>query len=57
MVPSVWTLKKNASANDPGRAFAIPPVRRKARAKSTSIARTIPAMASNVSDQGARKSW
>ena len=39
MVPIVWTLKKNASAKEPGGRFATPPTARKASAKTTFSAR------------------
>src|SRR5712664_761350 len=58
MVPSVCTLKKNASANDPCRAFAIPPVTRYISANTTLSASNVAAMKSRVSDQGApSSSW
>src|SRR5437867_1418684 len=56
MVPTVCTLKKNASAKDPCRALATPPVTRNTQAKTTFTASTSAAMAASVTHQGERRS-
>jgi hypothetical protein len=56
MVPMVCTLKKNASANEPGRALATPPTSQKTIPKRRFTATTRPAMMSSVTPHGARRS-
>src|ERR1051326_3766961 len=56
MVPTVCTLKKNASVNDPGRAPWMPPTSRNRSANAKFTASTRPAMAASVIDHGARRS-
>jgi hypothetical protein len=55
IVPIVWMLKKNASRNEPGAAFAIPPTTAYTAAKAALSARYETTMKPSAAHHGTRR--